>query len=57
MMLIFGWAIVTVAVVGLCSSVVLEIKKHEPLYMTTAKISAGLLGIGGVILAIASLGG
>jgi len=54
-MIYFGWAIATIGAVGLCSSAVLEIIKHEPIYMTIAKISAGVLGIGGIILAIASL--
>ena len=56
-MLIFGWTIATIGVGGLVSSVVLEIIKHEPIYMLTSKISMGLVGIGGLIVGLVSLMG
>ncbi len=52
---IFGWAIASFGTIGLCGSVVMEIIKKEPVYLLTCKISAGVLGIGGVILATLSL--
>ncbi|KKL61190.1 hypothetical protein LCGC14_2197830, partial [marine sediment metagenome] len=36
-------------------SVILEIIAKEPIYLLTAKISSGVLGVGGVLLAIAAL--
>ena len=56
-MLIFGWCVATLGATGLVSSVVLEIMKREPVYLLTAKISAGIFGLGGVILALSVLGG
>lgn len=54
-MVIFGWVIATLGTAGLVASVVLEIVKKEPIYLLTAKISAGIFGIGGVLIGIASL--
>lgn len=56
-MVIFGWVIATLGTVGLVSSVVLEVIKDEPIYMTLIKISAGILGIGGIILGTLALMG
>lgn len=56
-MLVFGWSIAALGAMGLATSVVLELIKREPIYMTIAKISAGIFGLGGVILAISVLGG
>ena len=55
-MLAFGWVVVVLGTAGLVGSVVLEIIKKEPIYLLTAKISAGLFGIGGILLAISVLG-
>ena len=54
-MIIFGWVIASLGTVGLCSSVLLEMKKHEPIYYQLMKVSSGIMGIGGIILAISSL--
>jgi len=54
-MIIFGWTVATIGVIGLCGSVILEIIKREPIYLLFSKISAGVLGLGGIILGIASL--
>ena len=54
-MVIFGWTIATLGVIGLVSSVVLEIIKKEPIYLVTCKISAGLIGVGGLIVGISAL--
>ena len=54
-MIIFGWTIATLGVTGLCASVVMEIIKKEPIYMLTMKLSAGILGVGGIVLAISVL--
>jgi len=56
-MIYFGWTIATLGAIGLLGSVVLEIKKREPIYLLFAKISTGILGIGGIILAIGSMSG
>ena len=56
-MIIFGWTIASLGAIGLCGSVVFEVIKREPIYLLTAKISTGILGIGGIILGIASLMG
>ena len=52
----FGWTIASLGAIGLCSSVIMEIIKKEPIYMLTMKLSAGILGIGGVLLGITALG-
>ena len=54
-MIIFGWTIATLGVTGLVSSVILEIKMREPIYLLTAKISSGIIGIGGLIVGLSSL--
>jgi hypothetical protein len=54
-MIVLGWVIATVGTIGLVGSVILEIIKQEPIYLLTAKISIGVLGIGGVLIGIASL--
>ncbi len=54
-MVIFGWVIVTLGTAGLVSSVILELVKKEPIYLLTAKISAGAFGVGGILIGVASL--
>ena len=54
-MVVFGWLIATLGTVGLVSTVILELIKKEPIYLVTAKISAGVLGVGGVLLGVAAL--
>lgn len=56
-MFIFGWSVATIGAIGLLVSAILEIRKREPIYMLSAKISSGVLGLGGIILAILVLGG
>jgi len=52
---IFGWTIASFGAIGLLGSVVMEVIKKEPVYMLTMKLSAGVLGVGGIILATVSL--
>lgn len=52
---IYGWVMASLGSTGLCGSVIMEIIRKEPIYMLTMKLSAGVLGIGGIVLAIASL--
>lgn len=54
-MVVYGWIIASIGVVGLVGSVVMEIIRKEPIYMTLMKLSAGATGIGGIILFILSL--
>ena len=54
-MAIFGWIIAAIGTGGLVGSVILEVKTHEPIYMTFMKVSCGLLGIGGIIVGVAAL--
>ena len=54
-MAIFGWVIATLGTAGLVSSVILEVIKKEPIYLLTAKISAGIFGVGGILIGVASL--
>ncbi len=54
-MYVFGWIIVSLGTVSLTTSVVLELIKKEPIYLLFAKISAGVMGIGGILLAISLL--
>ena len=54
-MIILGYIIAGIGAVGLCSSVTMEIIKKEPIYMVFMKVSSGIMGIGGIILAITAL--
>lgn len=54
-MIVFGWVIASIGAVGLCGSVVLEIICGEPVFLLLAKTSAGVLGIGGILIGIKSL--
>jgi hypothetical protein len=51
-MIAFGWVVATLGTLGLVGSVILEVRSKEPIYLLTAKISAGIFGLGGVLLAI-----
>lgn len=55
--IVFGWIIASLGTVGLVGSVILEIIQKESIYILTAKISAGVLGVGGVILGTFALMG
>ncbi len=46
----FSIAILTIAAVGLVTSVVLEVYAHEPVYLLIMKVCAGLFGVGGPLL-------
>ena len=48
----FGWCIAVLGTLGLVGSAIMEIIKKEPIYLITAKISAGIFGVGGVLLTI-----
>ena len=54
-MIIFGWIIVTIGAVGTAGAVALELKFKEPWLMLLMKITSGIMGVGGLILAIATL--
>ena len=54
-MIVFGWVIASLGTAGLVSSVILELIKKEPIYMLMAKISAGVLGVGGILIGVAAL--
>lgn len=54
-MIFFGWLIVTLGAVGLCSSMALEIMMGDPFLMLIAKSCLGAMAIGGTILGIESL--
>ena len=54
-MTVFGWIIASLGAIGVAVSAIMELKTREPIYMVTTKVSAGILGVGGIILAILSL--
>lgn len=54
-MVIFGWILVTIGALGTTAAVILEIREKHPIYMHLMKITGGILGCGGIILAINSL--
>lgn len=54
-MQIFGWIVATIGACGIAGSVFLEVKRKEPFYMLTAKISMCVMAIGGIILGINAL--
>lgn len=51
----FGWTIASVGAASCTAAVILEIIKKDKIYMLLMKISAGIFGVGGVILAISIL--
>lgn len=51
-MLIFGWTLVTLGVLGTASAVILELIKRDPIYMLIMKITCGIMGCGGIVLTI-----
>lgn len=46
----FSICILTIAAVGIVSSVVLEAYAHESVYLLVMKVCAGLFGVGGPLL-------
>ena len=54
-MIIFGWILVTLGVLGTASAVGLELKFKHPIWMLVMKITSGIMGCGGLILAIQAL--
>ncbi len=54
-MIMFGWSIATIGVICLAGSVVLEVIHKEPIFLLTAKIGTGIMGIGGIIIGVTSL--
>lgn len=55
-MVIFGWVVASMGAAGLVGSIVLEIIKKEPIYLLFAKVSMGIMAIGGIALGINALG-
>ncbi len=54
-MIIFGWALVTLGILGTATSVTLELIKKEPIYMLVMKITSCIMASGGIILALSVL--
>jgi len=54
-MIVFGWIVATLGACGIVGSVILEVKKQEPIYLLMAKISMGIFAVGGIILGITAL--
>lgn len=54
-MIILGWIIASMGVVGTVGAVVMEIIAQEPIYLLVMKLTSGLMGIGGIMLAIKAL--
>lgn len=52
---VLGVVIASTGVVALITSVALEIVQQEPIWLLTAKISAGIFGLGGVIMGTLSV--
>lgn len=50
--IIFGSVMAALGAMGLCGSVVLEVLYGEPLYILLSKVSAGVLGIGGIMVGV-----
>lgn len=50
-----GVAVITMGAVGTVFAVVMEITTNEPVWMLVAKITAGLFGVGGGLLGLASI--
>jgi len=55
-MFTFGLVIATIGVIGLTVSAIQEKRTNEKKYLIIAKITSGILGIGGILLGIAVLG-
>lgn len=56
-MIVFGWVVVSLGTMGLVGSLVLEAIKKEPVFMLLAKVSMGVMAIGGTILGTLALMG
>lgn len=50
-----GIAIISVGAVGTLLAVIMEINTGEPVWMLVMKITAGLFGVGGGLLGLASI--
>ena len=54
-MQIFGWTLASIGTFGLAVAVIFEWRTNEPIYILASKVCTGIMGIGGVILAVLAL--
>jgi len=51
-MIFFGWFMVGLGIFGTVGAVIMEALAREPIYLLVMKITEGLMGCGGILLAI-----
>ncbi len=54
-MIVFGWILAALGVMGTLGAVGMEIISREPVYLLMMKVTTGTLGVGGIILAVKAL--